>query len=64
MLILSCKVGQRIVIPTIEAEIAVVAIKGKSARLGITAPADIAVHRVEIYRRSAGLPFEVDTRTG
>ncbi len=58
MLVLSCKVGQRIVIPTIEAEIAVVAIKGKSARLGITAPADVAVNRVEVCRRAAGEPVE------
>src|SRR5262245_5670224 len=64
VLVLSCKVGQRIVIPTIEAEIALVAIKGKTARLGIIAPADVAVYRVEVSRQPAGAPCEADTRAG
>jgi carbon storage regulator CsrA len=58
MLVLSCKVGQRIVLPTIEAEIAIVAIKGKSARLGITAPAEVVVNRVEVCRRATAEPAE------
>ena len=58
MLVLSCKVGQRIVIPTLNAQIAVLAIKGKSARIGIAAPSDVAVHRLEVSRQSADQPFE------
>ena len=62
MLVLSCKVGQRIVIPTIGAEIVIVAIKGKSARVGVTALAEVAVNRVEVCRRPNGQPVETDMR--
>jgi carbon storage regulator len=55
MLVLSCKVGQRIVIPGLETEIAVIAIKGKSVRIGISAPDNVAVHREEVSRRLAEL---------
>jgi carbon storage regulator CsrA len=48
MLVLSRKVGEKIVIPGLATEIALVAIKGKSVRLGISAPADVAVRRVQI----------------
>jgi len=48
MLVLSRKLGEKIVIPGVEAEIAVVAIKGKAVRLGITAPAHVAVRRQEV----------------
>jgi carbon storage regulator CsrA len=48
MLILSCKLGERIVLPGIDTTVAVVAIKGQVARLGISAPAQITVHRAEI----------------
>jgi carbon storage regulator len=60
MLILSCKVGQRIVLPTIDAEILVVAVKGRAVRLGVSAPADVAVHRLEVWRQPAPRPFEAD----
>ena len=53
MLVLSCKVGQRIVIPTLDAQIAVLAVKGKSVRIGIAAPAEVAVHRLEVGRQAA-----------
>ena len=64
MLVLSCKVGQRIVLPTINAEIAVVAVKGRAVRLGITAPAEIAVHRVEVWHPPVRQPLEADTGAG
>jgi carbon storage regulator len=51
MLILSCKLGERIVLPGIDTTVAVVAIKGQVARLGISAPAQITVHRAEIGER-------------
>jgi carbon storage regulator CsrA len=47
MLILSCRLGERIMLPGIDTTVAVVAIKGQVARLGISAPAQITVHRVE-----------------
>jgi carbon storage regulator len=51
MLVLSRKVGEKIVIPGLNAEIAVVAVKGKAVRLGITAPAEVAVRRQEVVDR-------------
>ena len=48
MLVLSRKVGEKIVIPGLDAEIAVVAIKGKAVRLGIVAPVEVAVRRQEV----------------
>jgi carbon storage regulator len=48
MLVLSRKVGEKIVIPGLDAEIAIVAIKGKAVRLGITAPAEVSVRRQEL----------------
>ena len=51
MLVLSCKVGERIVLPGIATTVAVVAIKGKVARLGISAPGQITVHRAEVSKQ-------------
>jgi carbon storage regulator CsrA len=48
MLVLSRKVGEKIVIPGLDAEIAVVAIKGKAVRLAIIAPAEVSVRRQEL----------------
>ena len=53
MLVLSRKVGEKIVIPGLEAEITVVAVKGRAVRLGILAPAEVAVRREEAIRRDA-----------
>jgi carbon storage regulator len=51
MLVLGRKLGERIVVPDCELTITVVAIDGGTVRLGITAPATIAVHREEVWRR-------------
>ena len=50
MLVLSCKVGQRVVLPSLPMELTVLSIKGKAVRLGIAAPSQIAVHREEMWR--------------
>jgi carbon storage regulator CsrA len=47
MLVLSCKLGERIVLPGIGTTVSIVAIKGKIARLGISAPVEVTVHRAE-----------------
>lgn len=47
MLVLSRKVGQRIVVGP-EIEITVVAIRGPKVRLGFTAPRDVPIHRSEL----------------
>lgn len=52
MLILSRKVGQRIVIGG-EIEIIVVDVRGEQVRLGITAPRSVAVHRKELLEQVA-----------
>jgi len=50
MLVLSRKPDESIVISD-HVKITVLSIKGRDVRLGITAPADVAVHREEIYRK-------------
>ena len=51
MLVLSRKLGERIVVPNCEVKITVVAIEGNTVRLGVEAPATIAIHREELWRR-------------
>ena len=51
MLVLTRKVGQRIMVPGCDMTISVVRVAGNSARLGISAPPEITVHREEIYRK-------------
>jgi carbon storage regulator len=52
MLILTRKVGQRIVIAG-DIEITVVEVRGEQVRLGITAPRSVAVHRKELLEQVA-----------
>jgi carbon storage regulator len=51
MLVLSRKLGEQIVIPTLNLAVTVVSIEGNRVRLGISAPDEIAVYREEIWRR-------------
>ena len=51
MLVLSRKVGERIVVPHCEPTVTVIAVEGKAVRLGISAPEDIAVHREEVWQQ-------------
>jgi carbon storage regulator len=51
MLVLSRKVGERIVIPEYRLAITIVAIEGNKVRLGISAPPEVAVHREEVWRQ-------------
>lgn len=51
MLVLSRKLGERIVVPEINLTLTVVAIEGNSVRLGITAPTEIGVYREELWDR-------------
>jgi len=60
MLVLSRKVGERIVIPGLTAEITVVSIRGRKVRLAISAPVEVGVEREEVWRRRVSPAFESD----
>ncbi len=51
MLVLSRKLGERILVPHCELAVTVVAIEGNTVRLGISAPAEIGVYREELWRQ-------------
>lgn len=50
MLILTRRVGERILIGD-DISITVLGVRGNQVRLGFDAPAEVAVHREEIYHR-------------
>jgi carbon storage regulator len=50
MLVLSRKLGERIVVPDCDLVITVLAVDGNRVRLGISAPTQIGVYREEIWR--------------
>ncbi len=54
MLVLSRKVGEQIVLPSCGVTISVVKVAGKQVRLGIVAPRDAPVHRMETWHRIRG----------
>ncbi len=51
MLILSRKIGERIVVPNSELVITLLAVEGKTVRLDISAPADVDQHPDEDWRQ-------------
>jgi carbon storage regulator len=51
MLVLTRKLGERILVPDCDLTVTVVAIEGNSIRLGITAPVDLTVYREEVWHR-------------
>jgi carbon storage regulator len=51
MLVLSRKLGERILVPHCELAVTVVAIEGNTVRLGVTAPGEIRVYREEVWQR-------------
>ena len=51
MLVLSRKLGERIVVPHCELAVTVIAVEGKAVRLGISAPEDLAVYREEVWQQ-------------
>ena len=51
MLVLSRKIGERMVVPDCDLTITVVAVEGNKVRLGFSAPKEVAVFREEIWRQ-------------
>jgi len=57
MLVLARQLNERIVMPSVQATIEVVAIRPNSVRLGIDAPPEVTILREEVLRRG-GMPPE------
>jgi carbon storage regulator len=51
MLILSRKIGERILVPHCELAFTVLAVDGKRVRLGISAPDEVDVYREEVWQQ-------------
>ena len=51
MLVLSRKIGERIVLPETDVSIVLLAVSGRRVRLGIEAPPGTTVHREEVWQR-------------
>ena len=51
MLVLSRKIGERIVVPHCELEVTVLAVEGNAVRLGISAPTEVTVYREEVWQQ-------------
>ena len=51
MLVLTRKLGERILVPHCELAITIIAVEGNAVRLGISAPEDIAVYREEVWQQ-------------
>jgi len=61
MLVLSRKLGERILVPHCDLTVTVVAIEGKTVRLGISAPAEVGVYREELLREIRMQPGRSET---
>lgn len=55
MLILSRKQGEAIVLPGYGVEVTVMHVSGDRVKLGIQAPAEIPVHRQEVFDKIASI---------
>ena len=64
MLVLSRKLGERLVVPHCELEVTVLAVDGTTVRLGIAAPAELAVYREEVWRQRQQTPGSAAAEEG
>jgi carbon storage regulator len=51
MLVLSRKLGERVLVPQCGLSVTVVAIEGNVVRLGFNAPTEVGVYREEVWQR-------------
>jgi carbon storage regulator len=51
MLVLSRKLGERILVPHTDLTVTVIAIDGNTVKLGINAPTDVGIYREELWRK-------------
>jgi carbon storage regulator len=51
MLVLSRKIGERIIVPGCELAFTVLAVQGKTVRVGVSAPAVLDVYREEVWQQ-------------
>jgi carbon storage regulator CsrA len=58
MLVLSRKEGERIIMPECSVTVTILGIEGKRVRVGISAPANVAVRRGELRREQPNAPFD------
>ncbi len=56
MLVLARRLHEKILLPTLDISIQVVALQGNMVRLGIDAPRDVAIYREEVYDPAALAP--------
>jgi carbon storage regulator len=62
VLVLSRKIGERIVVPDCGLSVTIVSVKGNTVRVGIEAPAEIGVYREELLSHAGpageGIPLK------
>jgi carbon storage regulator len=51
MLVLTRKCGEKVVLPQQQVTVTVLEVRGDRVRLGIEAPADVRIHRQEVWQR-------------
>ncbi len=51
MLVLNRRLGERVVVPNSKLVVTVLAVSGKTVRLGFTAPGAVCVYREEVWQR-------------
>src|SRR5262245_25787116 len=51
VLVLSRKIGEKVVVPDCNITVTILGVEGGRVRLGITAPPETAVHREEVWHR-------------